>query len=187
LIERLDDPLAMDATKAAAECLDDSNSGAGAWSAAAALIADFGSPAEQQKLLELLADRRLPRTAPERFDAIAAGTMNRYTPNRAAFLRPLLEQEACHLAPGALQCRYCDTAVARLSSILDVNLPSAAPAPGVAAWNFGRQLARDWFAEHPREALLTRLRPPSGKTIVHAGDPMQREDLSKADLGPNRK
>jgi len=187
LIERLDDPLGVCATKAAADCLDQPSSGAPAWSAAAALIADFGSPAEQQKLLELLSDRQLPRTDAERFDAIAAGAMNRYTPNRAAFLRPLLEQEAFHLAPGARQCRYCDTAVARLSSILDVNLPASAPASGLDAWNYGRQLARDWFAAHPREALFTRLRPPSGKTVVHAGDPMQREDLTKADLGPTRK
>jgi hypothetical protein len=113
--------------------------------------------------------------------------MNRYTPNRIAFLQPLLEQENGHLAPGARQCRYCDTAVARLSSILDVNLPATKPALGVEAWNVGRQAARDWFATHPREALSTRLRSPSGKTVVHAGDPMQREDLSKADLGPTRK
>lgn len=186
LIERIDDPLVETATKAAAEQLDRSRGAASDWSSAAALIADFGSPAEQERLLGLLEDRDLPQAEPERFDAIAAGVMNRYTPNRAAFLLPLLEQEAYHLAEGARRCRYCDTAVARLSSIIDVNLPATKPAFGVDAWNSGRAAAREWFAAHPAERQLTRLRPPTGHTIVHAGDPMQREDLSKANMDSTR-
>lgn len=186
VIERVDDPLAATATREAAGALDRTRAAADDWSAAAALIADFGSPAEQQKLLELLADRQLPRREPERFDAIAAGAMNRYTPNRAAFLLPLLEQEALHLASGARDCRYCDTAVARLSSIIDENLTNRQPAGGSDAWNVGRAAAREWFAAHPAERQLTRLRPPTGRTFVHAGDPMQREDLSKANMDATR-
>ncbi|HUY92741.1 MAG TPA: hypothetical protein VMV10_28635 [Pirellulales bacterium] len=186
LIDNVDDPLAPAATLAAADGLDRLRAAVSDRSAAAALIADFGSPAEQQKLLDLLGDRQLPEREPERFDAIAAGAMNRYTPNRAAFLLPLLEQEACHLAEAARQCRYCDTAVARLSSIIDENLTVRQPAVGIDAWNFGRAAAREWFAAHPAERQLTRLRPPTGRTIVHAGDPMQREDLSKANMDSRR-
>jgi tyrosine-protein phosphatase SIW14 len=186
LIERIDDPLAEAAATAASEQFNRSGGAASSWSSAAALIADFGSPAEQEKLLGLLADRDLAKTESKRFDAIAAGVMNRYTPNRAAFLLPLLEQESYHLADGAKHCRYCDTAVARLSSIIDVNLPATKPAFGIDAWDIGRQAARDWFAAHPAERQLTRLRPPTGHTIVHAGDPMQREDLSKANMDSTR-
>lgn len=186
LIEKVDDPLAAAATRAAAEALDRPRAAAGDWSSAAALIADFGSPSEQQKVLDLLGDRQMPRREPERFDAIAAGAMNRYTPNRAAFLLPLLEQESCHLAEGARDCRYCDTAVARLSSIIDENLTNRQTAGGGGGWNVGRAAAREWFAAHPAERRLTRLRPPTGRTLVHAGDPLQREDLSKANMDSRR-
>ena len=186
LIERVDDPLAVAAANAAADALDLPRAPASDWSSAAALVADFGAPDQQQKLLDLLADRQLPQTETVRFDAIAAGAMNRYTPNRVAFLSPLLEQEACHRAEGARQCRYCDTAVARLSSIVDVNLPAAQPAFGVDAWNIGRAAAREWLAANPGERQLTRLRPPTGHTLVHAGDPMQHEDLSQANMDSTR-
>jgi hypothetical protein len=186
LIEHVDDRLADAAAKAAAEQLDRSRGATSDWSSAAALIADFGSPAEQEKLFGLLGDRDLPQAEPARFDAIAAGVMNRYTPNRAAFLLPLLEQESFHLAEGARRCRYCDTAVARLSSMIDVNLPATKPALGVDAWNVGRAAAREWFAAHPAERQLTRLRPPTGHTIVRAGDPTPREDLSKANMDSTR-
>ena len=186
LIERVDDPLAVAAAKAAAAALDRPRAPASAWSSAAALVADFGNPEQQQKLLDLLADRRLPRAEPDRFDAIAAGAMNRYTPNRVPFLSPLLEQESFHLSEGARQCRYCDTAVARLSSIIDVNLPATMPAVGVDAWTIGRAAAREWLAAHPGQRRLTRLRPPTGHTLVHAGDPMQHEDLSRANMNSTR-
>ncbi len=183
LIDGFDDPLTVVAAERAAECLDLAESGRAAWAAAAALVADFGSLDQQQKLLARLSDATFQQASPERFDAIAAGTMNRYTPNRIAFLRPLLENESCHLTDGASECRYCDTAVARLSSMIDQNLTHATPAAGAEAWEHARQAARSWFAAHPNETQLTRLLPPTGETFVRAGDPIPREDLSK--LEPN--
>jgi hypothetical protein len=179
LIDGIDDPLAAAATATATACLEQAAADRSSWSAAAALIADFGALGEQQRLLSKLGDAAYQRSLPERFDAIAAGAMNRFTPNRIAFLRPLLENESCHLTAGAERCRYCDTAVARLSSMIDQNLTYVTPAIGIEAWNHARQAARQWFAHHPMEAQLSRLRPPIGKTTVYAGDPIPREDLSK--------
>ncbi len=179
LIDDFGDVLVPRACLAAAACVERPDAQAADWSAAAALIADFGDPQQQRRLLELLADPELPRTSPERFDSLVAGVTNRYTPNRTPFLRPLLEQEACHLATGAQPCRYCDTAVARLSTIIDRNLLHVTPAIGVEVWNFARQAARDWFAAQPAETRLSRLQPPAGKNMVRPGDPEPREDLSK--------
>jgi len=179
LIDKTGDVLVPRACLAAAACVERADARAADWSAAAALIADFGDPRQQHRLLELLADPELPHTSPERFESLVAGVTNRYTSNRVPFLRPLLEQEACHRAAGAQQCRYCDTAVARLSTIIDRNLLHVTPAIGVDGWNFARQAARDWFAAQPAEARLSRLQPPAGKNSVRPGDPAPREDLSK--------
>lgn len=187
LIDGFDDPLAVISTQRAAECIDQADAGRNAWSAAAALIADFGALGEQQQLLAHLGDAAFQRSSPERFDALVAGATNRFTPNRIPFLRPLLENESCHLADGARDCRYCDTAVARLSSMIDQNLTRASASPGVEAWDLARQGAREWFAAHPCETQLTRLRPPVGETVVRAGDPIPREDLSKLETNLNRR
>ncbi len=186
LIDRFDDPLAVAAADRAAACLDQADASRAAWSSAAAVIADFGALDQQQKLLARLGDGAFQRASPERFDALAAGAMNRYTPNRIAYLQPLLEHEACHLTDGARQCRYCDTAVARLSTMIDQNLTHVTPAVGVDAWDFARQAVREWFAEHPFERRLTRLLPPTGESVVHAGDPIPREDLSKLETNVTR-
>lgn len=173
------DPLARRAAEHASQCLERLDADRASWASSAALIADFGSPEAQARLLALLGNADFERASRERFDAVVAGVTNRYTPNRVPYLRPLLENEACHLAEGARQCRYCDTAVARLSTMINKNLPDLMPALGIDAWNNGRQAARDWFASHPDESRLSQLLPPAGHTIVQLGDPPQREDLSK--------
>jgi tyrosine-protein phosphatase SIW14 len=186
LIDEPDDALASPACLAAEACLDRTAQIADAadapwadWSAAASLIADFGDPRQQARLLELLASQDLPRMSHERFDAVVAGVTNRYTTNRIAFLRPLVEQEAHYARQGAQQYRYCDTAVARLSTIIDRNLPDMTLVAGKEGWELARQLARDWFAGLPAEARLARLQPPSGNNAVRSGDPIPQEDLSK--------
>jgi hypothetical protein len=179
LIDEPLDALVPRACRAAAACIERADAPAADGSAAAALIADFGDVQQQGRLLELLADDDLPRNAHERFDALVDGVTNRYTSNRIAFLRPLLEQESFHARPGAQQYRYCDTAVARLSTIIDRNLPDLTLAPGIAGWDLARQLARDWFAGQPAEARLSRLLPPSGNNFIRTGDPLPQEDLSK--------
>jgi hypothetical protein len=186
LIDRFDDPLAVTASGRAAACLDETYADRANWSSAAAVIADFGALDQQQKLLARLGDGAIQRASPERFDALAAGAMNRYTPNRIAYLQPLLENESCHLTDGAREYRYCDTAVTRLSTMINQDLTRVSQAAGREAWNFARQAAREWFAEHPCERRLTRLLPPTGESVVHAGDPIPRRDLSKLETNTTR-
>jgi tyrosine-protein phosphatase SIW14 len=182
LIDEPGDPLAEQAVQAAADCLKKQRATTAAWSMAAALVADFGSAAQQQELLSLLGDAEYQQASAERFDAVVDGVTNRYTPNRITFLRPLLDNEARHLRAGTTQYRYCDTAVARLSAIVDENFPDAAPGWGIDAWNNGRVAARKWLAAHPAERQLSRLKQPTGHTVVERGDPPSREDLSRARL-----
>lgn len=182
LIDEPGDPLADRAANAAAACLKERAQTAGAWSMAAALVADFGTREQQRELLALLGDEAYQRSAPERFDAVVDGVANRYTPNRVVYLRPLLDSESHHRRAGARQCRYCDTAVARLSAIFDENFPDADPRWEINPWNNGRAAARKWLAAHPAECQLSRLKSPTGHTVVERGDPPSREDLSRARL-----
>lgn len=170
-IDDLDDALATLAAAGADRWLDRLGGDRATWATSAALVADFGAPDEQQRLLNRLGDETYQAASRTRFDAVVAGVTNRYTPNRIAFLRPLIENEHPQLAPGATQYRYCDTAVARLSAIIDENLPDKVPGIGVEGWNNGRQMARAWFVTHPDEAQPHRLLPPSGRNDVLPGDP----------------
>jgi membrane-associated phospholipid phosphatase len=171
LIDQLDDPLIPRATAYADQCLDRLGGDRATWATSAAIVADFGTPSEQRRLLSRLADEAYQVASPTRFDAVVAGVTNRYTPNRIAFLQPLIENERPQLAPGAAKYRYCDTAVARLSAIIDENLPDKVPAAGIEGWNNGRQMARAWFITHPNEAQPRRLVPPTGNNKVLPGEP----------------
>lgn len=182
LIDAPDDPLAERVANAATDCLTKQHETAAAWSMAAALVADFGTRVQQQELLSLLSDAEYQRASPQRFDALVDGVTNRYTPNRIAYLRPLLDNEVHHQRRGATRCRYCDTAVARLSAIVDENFPDVLPGSGIEAWNNGRVAARRWLAAHPAECQLGQLKAPTGHTVVERGDPPAREDLSRARL-----
>lgn len=182
LIDDADDVLVPAASELAAEALEQLDAQRASWSMAAALIADFGTPDQQQRLLDHLSDAAFQDASSERFDALVDGVTNRYTPNRVVYLAPLLDNESHHLRGGAEQCRYCDTAVARLSAIADENFPDSVPGWGIDAWNNGRTAARAWLASHPEACHLGRLQPPTGHTQVLPGDPPQREDLSRARL-----
>jgi tyrosine-protein phosphatase SIW14 len=182
LIDTPGDPLAEPAAEAAAACLETLDANAASWSMSAALVADFGAPDEQRRLLFLLGDTGYQRDSADRFDAVVDGVTNRYTPNRVAYLRPLLDNEGVHRRRGTTQCRYCDTAVARLSAIVDENFPDVKPPCSTNPWDNGRVAARNWLASHPAECQLSQLKPATGQTVVQRGDPPQREDLSKARL-----
>jgi tyrosine-protein phosphatase SIW14 len=182
LIDDPQDVLARLATEQAAVTLEELDAGRANWSMAAALIADFGTPDEQQRLLHHLTDSAFQQASAERFDAVVDGVTNRYTPNRIAYLRPLLDNETLHLRQGVRQCRYCDTAVARLSAIADENFPDAVPGWGIEAWNNGRVAARAWLDAHPDDSRLSQLKPPTGHTAVLPGDPPPKEDLSRAKM-----
>lgn len=177
LIARGDDPLTPIATRLAVATLKQSEADAASWSSAAAWIADFGAPEDQQSLLERLAiGAREPRVSPQHA-AVVAGVMNRYTTNRLAYLRPLLDDERIHPEPALADCRYCDTAVARVAAITDQVLMPGVPVRSL--WDSGRQLARDWYQSHPDEVRLTQLIAPAGKNEVRLGDSSREESQTR--------
>ena len=168
LMTRVDDPLAATAAAAAARCLARRDANFVDVAMAAALVADYGSSDEQQDLLrQLKSGGREPIVSP-RYDALVAGVANRYTPNRIAFLQPLLADERRVVRQGADGCRYCDLAVVRLAAIVDQRLLPGGSEPKRDDWDRGRSLARQWLAAHADSARLCRLQPPTGHTQLHA-------------------
>jgi len=141
---------------------------------AAAIIADFGGRDEQQDLLRRLTTER---EEPARYEALVLGVLNRYTPNRIPFLRPLLDDTRSRPAPGLEGLRYCDTAFVRLAAITD-DLP-------VSSWplesmrDHGRDTALKWLDAHQETTKLTQLLPPIGNKVVMAGVAPLEEDLSR--------
>jgi hypothetical protein len=163
LIDRPDDPLVAVACRQAADCLRRSDAAAIDWAIAAALVADFGEPAQQQELLALLTSEPRTDIPSARYQAIVRGVTNRYTANRIPFLRPILEDLRPRVEPEAEQrpgtehepYRYCDTAVARLCTILDRH-----SVVGPMDWEVSRQEFRRWLAEHEEACQPGRLGDP---------------------------
>jgi hypothetical protein len=166
LIDRPDDPLVAVACQKAADCLWRSDAAAIDWAIAAALVADFGEPAQQQQLLALLASEPRAGAPSARYQAIVRGVTNRYTANRIPFLRPIIddlrprvEREAVYQPDKENQeyqpYRYCDTAVARLCTILDRH-----NVVGPTDWEASRQEFLRWFAEHEEVCQPGRLGDP---------------------------
>lgn len=163
------DPLAPLVCRQAVDHLLRDDAPADDWAAAAALVADLGEPRQQRILLDIL--RSEPRTGPPspRYQAVARGVTNRFVPNRIAFLRPLLDDPRPRPEPAAVHeigeqtrpYRYCDTAVARLCTILDLH---SVIAPEL--WEQSRQLFLEWFAQHPDAVRPARL----GESAAELGE-----------------
>lgn len=176
LIDRADDPRAEAIAEAAWVRLNDRQASPTDWESAAALVADFGSDLRRRELLERL-QSEIGKDPPSRFyEAIVRGVTNRYTQNRLALLKPLLDDQRVRPNETA-GVRYCDTAFVRIAAITDA-LP-------VLAWNdealrsLGRQTALDWFAKHPDSLALAKRTAPLGRKVVLAGEAPLEEDLSK--------
>ena len=170
VIDEPNDPLAALAVPHAVGSLARLGLSGNDYYAAAALIADFGTPAQQERLLALLGDSGYRTASRERFEYVVRGLTNRYTPNRVAFLRPLLEIGEPHLTGGERQARYCDTAVARLSCILNLNFLAAVSGQGREGWERARQAARRWYEEDPQRLHPSTLLPPPGRNMVRANE-----------------
>ena len=148
LIDTPDDPLVPLAAEAAGRCVDRSGAGLRDWATSAAWIADFGTAQMQEQLLGLLKEGSQSVAVTARYQALVAGVTNRYTPNRIAYLRPLLDDTRQRPEAASASYRYSDTAVARLTSILDRAFLPEVEAPGRAAWDRGAEAAKAWFARH---------------------------------------
>jgi tyrosine-protein phosphatase SIW14 len=160
LIDQPSDGLATIACGQAAACLRDLEASPQDWAIAASLVADFGEPQQQRELLELLTSEPRSSAPTPRYQAIVCGVTNRYSDNRLAFLRPILDDErprgepdAVHQVGGRVQpYRYCDTAVARLCAIVD-----RYGVIGPSAWEQSRRQFCQWFADHPEACRPCRL------------------------------
>jgi len=174
LIDSPEDANARPAVAHAWSALTQSNVSSERLASASALIADFGTPEEQQTLLDLLSDR--DSLARARYEAIVTGVTNRYTKNRLPYLRPLLDDQRNRTLPAARKYRYCDAAVARLSVIIDRNFVEYPGKDGGILWDRGRTEAKQWFADHPDEAKLRTLVLPEDASPVQA-DPNHPEAI----------
>lgn len=179
LIDSPQHPLAGLAASRAAECLatdclEDSLPAPHDWFAAAALVADFGTPDQQRRLLALLESEPKTGAPSPRYHETVAGVMNRYTPNRVAYLRPLLEDRRPWLGPDAAGYRYCDAAVGHLAAIVDVDFLNF-----TYDWNAGLVKAKEWVAGHERQLRLCQLLPPHGNNPILASAPTTGENLNR--------
>lgn len=160
LIDSPSDPLVTHVLPWAEVTLRNENASPRDLAAAVGLVADFGQPAQQSFLLQLLTREPLAGPPSPRYQALVQGVTGRYRANRIPYLLPILKDERPRVEPTAMQqvdgttrhSRYCDTAVARLCTILDrwgVLAPSQ--------WEDRRQLYLGYLAEHPEALRLTQL------------------------------
>ena len=179
LVDRQDDLLVPGAARAAEVCLERSRADWNEWAMSADLIADFGTLAQQRRLINSLEneDFRWPPTP--RYRAIVAGVTNRYTQTRLAYLRPMLLDTRRRPEPAANGSRYCDTATARMAIIVGRNFVQEPGHDGAFGWESGLAHARQWFEENPESVRLGQLVPPDGRNPVKVGRASTREDLSR--------
>lgn len=143
---------------------------------AAALIADYGTPDQQQALQQALQAGLASPEPSAAHHALASGVFNRYTRNRLPYWRLLLADRRERRDDAAPGRRYCDTAAARLSIVIDRALIAHDDAEN---WDRGVEAAEAWFREHTVEVQLTTLVPPEGRKSVASGSGLVEEDLSR--------
>ena len=103
----------------------------------------------------------------ERYSALVAGVSNRYTPNRIVYLAALLDDTRQRIEPHTGMYRYCDTGMARLTSI--INQVFHTLQPGREGWDSAVAGSKAWVAAHPADVRLSQLLPPSGHNKVRLG------------------
>jgi tyrosine-protein phosphatase SIW14 len=146
--------------------------------AAAALIADYGSPQEQQFLASIVRDLAEANAAATPFyEAVVRGLTSRYTKNRLAFLRPLVDDVRPRIDSAMARYRYCDSLLYFITSVTD-EIPCMMWSPEVVRQE-GPQAVRRWYAENPAAAQLAQRTPPPRNYGVLSGDGPAEEDLSK--------
>ncbi len=156
LIDRVDRATQRAIADHAQAVLHDRQASVSQWATAAALVADYGTPAQQQRLLAWLR-RQVSRkgTVTPRYHAVVQGVTNRYTMNRFPYWHVLLEDFRRRPEPDCRQYRYCDTAAARMFCTVPESL-----APYAESWEQVRRLVRRWLEDHPEVLQPRRLADP---------------------------
>ncbi|HEY5315480.1 MAG TPA: tyrosine-protein phosphatase [Pirellulales bacterium] len=168
LVDDPADPLALLAASQAAKCLERRHAPPHDWLAAAALVADFGTPGQQSSLLALLKSAGRGGAVTPRYAAIVSGINSRYTRNRLPFLRVVLDDVRWCPQPALRDCRFCDVAVAHILAITDER--SMGDQPIRVAWDAARGQIRHWFDRHPEAVQLSRLIPAENQSTVMVTD-----------------
>lgn len=183
LLESPQDPLARIAAESAEKALAEASQqravyGAVDLRAAAALIADYGTPAMQESLANLVRAEATTTGEPSAFyEAVVSGLMNRYTRNRISFLKPVVEDVRLRAGPNVSEYRYCDSVAFFMGTITD-EFP-------MLTWSHEKQLshgqafARRWFVENSNSLKLAQRIAPQMRYGVRQGDGPAEEDLSK--------
>jgi hypothetical protein len=177
VVDDVDDPLLTRLLPAARAVLAESSAPAEELIAAAAMVADFGSPDDQAYLSELLRREAASAKPSEFYEALVCGVTNRYTSNRLPLLRPLLDDLRRRIDRPSAKYSYAATALGRVAAITD--------ALAVMPWlepdydQAGRAAAIAWLDQHPESMKLVRRTAPQGNRLVSAGDGPQEEDLSR--------
>lgn len=189
VLDSAGDPLAAAATKLARATLElyemteepptitDQAQRDAAIVSSAAIIADYGSPEDQRWLIDTLSAYSQHARVEPFYESLVRGVTNRYTPNRIAYLRPLVDDQRQRSGPATRRYRYCDTAVIRLAAITDSLATAGWSEEHVAA--AGRDIALKWFEEHTESTKLTTLVPPIGRNVIQVGEGPREEDLSR--------
>ncbi len=177
VVNRIDDPLLPTTVPRARAVLESRSANERETIAATTLIADFGSPADQKYLLELLREQSQTPVPTPFYEALVCGVTNRYTPNRLAFLRPLLDDHRRRIGQNNSRYAYADTAMIRVAAITDeVQILGYIDEVLVAD---GPKNAIAWFKQHAEAEQLRRLLPPLGPQVAQEGEGPLQEDLSK--------
>ena len=168
LVDAADELLAAPLAARAAAIIEQTSAPARDWSTAAAVIADFGTPQQQARLVELLATEPHDQPPTERYAALVAGVANRYTANRAPYLRVLLADERHHLEPAAQRYRYCETAAARLSVLAEQNFVEIEG--HLADWPRAPERAKSWLNAHEQLTQFSTLIPPESPRLARVAE-----------------
>ncbi len=148
VIDSAGHPLASAAAAHALNSLGLSDQPPHEWASAAAILADWGSVEQQQMLLAVLQSEPREGLPSVRYQAVVRGVTNRYSPNRVPYLVPLLDDQRNRPEADAANYCYADTAVARLTSIVN-ELFVDEIAPLRDSWNRAAVAAKAWLQAHP--------------------------------------
>jgi hypothetical protein len=177
IVDEPNHPLADLAAAKAAECLELASAPPHDWQSAAGLVADFGTPQQQSRLLALLQGEDRQRAVTPRYAAIVSGINNRYTRNRLPLLQVVLEDPRWCPQPALRGCRFCDVAVAHIVAIVDERFMN--DSPDRVCWDDARNRIRNWFAAHAEAAQLSRLIPAVNHNAVMVTDGRGEEEFNR--------
>ncbi len=170
LVDRVDEPTRQVVVAEADRVLRTWQGTRETWATAAALVADYGTPEQQQRLLQWLRHEAARKESPnERYHAVVLGVTNRYTMNRFPYWHAMLEDFRPRREPECRRYRYRDTAAARIFCTIPERL-----VPYVDSWQQVHHLVRQWLQSHPETLQLRRLSLPPTRQAARTNQHLEK-------------